>query len=1269
METMFTIKKEELDRYSPDESHIIFRELLYAESTRLEIPPSKITIKTDSSVKDGGIDAYIENDTENESGLIKKGQTGFQIKSGKTFEPWQLAELRNELFGERKEPNKNNLKKMIKHCLDGGGRYVIVCFGIELLKEQRVLAESNLRDILHNDCDYEDPQIDIFDQTGLIGFFKPYPSLCLLIKGTEKIQFQTHKSWGQDEDMRNEYMPDQNEDQLVSALQGELRGADDSIHIRILGEPGIGKTKLIYEATRREDLSPLVIYVSRPSNFLENPLLNEILRVDNDFYVILVVDDLDVSTSSNLWNKLRNRGPRIKLISIYPEEEEYRAGTTRYYSLKHLELEKIVEIIENYRVSKDLAKKWASYCDGNPRVAHIIGMNLREDPENPEDVLKEVDYTNLWKRFITGGDDPNDQKVVQRELTLRYLSIFKRFGFGRDLINEARYIAKLIEETDPQITWMRFQEIISTLRKRKILQGDITLYITPKLFHVWLWTEFWDRYGLGIELEDFSKKLKPKLREWFFEMFAYAKKSEVAMKKVREILGEAGPFQGANKEFLKSKLGANFFLILTEADPESALKCLNNTIGKWTKEERLEYKNGRREIIWALQKLARKKELFLGAARILLLLAEAENESYANNATGVFIDLFSPGPGKVAPTAASPLERLPIIKDAFNSGIKDRQMLVLKACERALQVRRFVRVIDNINYGFPKDEQFWTPKSYEEWIQGHRAIWSLLESEIDKLEENLQAEACNILINKIRSLGTKSEFQTIVFKTIKTLSKRKFCNREMLLNRISELLHFEKGLLTDDILVRWTKLKEELTGNDFPSLLKRYVGMSLLFEDDIDRDGLPIGEARNQIQQLAKDAIKNPALLRSELTWLLTDQANKAYFFGYELGKKDEILSLLPNLLKFIESKEEPINYSLINGYFRSIFERNREEWEKILDDLYKQEKYFELVFQLSQRSGVTDRSVLRILNLYKNGAITLKQLQDSYLGHRSQAMSEDTFNKWLKLLIETPRTEAIALILDFYFSYYVQHDSEKILPKELTLKLLTDERLFRKNIEYKFSNMDSFYWYRIASKFFELYPNESITIVEIIFQHFREEGTIIEGYDSYINNFLIDFGKKFPEQIWKSITQYFIIDKYQHDSRSFWLLNWMQRKNFLSLIPLKLIWGWIDEDEQNRASLIARYAPRALYDDNNNPTLSYKVLKRYGHLEDVRIELLINFTTGTEIYRPPASLHYQKKKEKFSKLKLDETNNNVLQWLNEYLAELDQYIDRAKMREERNEW
>ncbi len=541
MDTIFTVRNEDLRPLSPEEAVEFFRELLWAEARRIGVSIAKVHVSTWINVPDGGVDASVDDIPATPvSDLVKEGITSFQIKAGASFEPWQDSQIKRELFGS-KPPDKNNLGSGVRNCMDNNGLYVFVCFKHDLTSEQHRQTIEHLNNYL-NQIGYSHPRVEVLSQSNIIGMLKIFPSLALRVNRRGLLRFQTHQSWSREAEMSKPFNPGPVQKEFMSNFQNELRNADEATHIRVWGEPGIGKTRLILEATRTDDLEPLVIYCDAASKFRDSDLMNEILRDDNQFFMILVIDECDPDARSYIWNKLKYCGPRIKLISVYNEYDE-TAGNIKYLNASPLDREQISQIIQGYEIPKDQADRWEDICGGSPRVAHVIGWNLKN---NPEDLLRSPDTVNVWDRYIVGGDNPSSPIVEQRRLVLRYLALFKRFGYGRAVAVESQAIALRVEEADPQITWPRFQEIIQNLRQRKILQGENTLYITPKALHIKLWTDWWETYGHTVSLIQFLNGLSPTLVDWFNEMFRYARGSKTASEIVKQLLAVDGLFGDEN---------------------------------------------------------------------------------------------------------------------------------------------------------------------------------------------------------------------------------------------------------------------------------------------------------------------------------------------------------------------------------------------------------------------------------------------------------------------------------------------------------------------------------------------------------------------------------------------------------------------------------------------------------------------------------------------------------------------------------------------------
>ena len=93
-------------------------------------------------VADGGIDASVKS----KSKAKVKGDdllgvsTGFQIKTG-DFAPWQPSVIHKELFSSsKKKAALGNLSPEVRSLLEKQQRYVMVCFGVDLLSKERADA-------------------------------------------------------------------------------------------------------------------------------------------------------------------------------------------------------------------------------------------------------------------------------------------------------------------------------------------------------------------------------------------------------------------------------------------------------------------------------------------------------------------------------------------------------------------------------------------------------------------------------------------------------------------------------------------------------------------------------------------------------------------------------------------------------------------------------------------------------------------------------------------------------------------------------------------------------------------------------------------------------------------------------------------------------------------------------------------------------------------------------------------------------------------------
>ncbi|MCH7560220.1 MAG: hypothetical protein IIC67_02435 [Thaumarchaeota archaeon] len=1249
MSLLFEVKTEHLKNLGSERSVGLIRRLVWSDATSSGIGKNLINIPTAITVKDGGIDGEVNGaEKDGKYGIIKKGVTRYQIKSGE----FSLTDsnIKSILFKD----GTDDLKDRIKSCLDNDGTLVIIFTGWDDPDVIDDNVSNKFREKLQSISDkYKTSKIEVWRQNTIIGFLENFPSLRLYVLGIQDNSFYTHENWSSQSDMRPIMHLGEDQEKFIQDFRNTLRTNDRPVHIRIIGEPGIGKTKLVLKVTSIEDLQPVTIYVEDPTKLEGRDFLNIISGTDDKSDIILVVDECNFTEQTRIWNRLEHKSPNIKLVTIFNEPDD-SSGTTLRMDVPELDDKEIGEILhEEYNVEENQLAKWIDFCKPSPRFTHMIGQNLRD---NPEDILKPPDSVDIWNRCIAGRLSFDSDEFKNKRTVLIWLSLFKKFGFESPFDKESQKIASLIESSD-NIPIGIFTQTVNKLREMKILQGHSTLYITPKILHVYFWTRWWKEYGQNMApridqliISEEGARDPLNLFKWYCEMFEYAKQSPEASKVVTELL--TGKFFEGDAA-LKSHLGASFFLTLSKTDPSSALSYLERTIGTKSRDELLEFTIGRRSIIWSLERMSAFKEHFGRSASLLLLLAEAENETYSNNATGIFADLFSPAPGRVAPTEVAPKDRIHVLQSAMNSDSKYKRTIGIKACSRALQGGSFSRVVSDY-YDINEKPKLWEPKSRDEIIEYYQLMLDLLMDQLEKHSED-QNEVTTVILDNMRHMIIVPDLSERMVKIIRELHEKFHIDDEKLIETVMSVVDFDGEKLDPKVVKSLEKIQKDITGSNFHSLMKRYVGMDLRVDwllQTKDHDNV----REKEIDSLATKAVdaKN---LEPELQWLVTNKAKHGYVFGYELAKKDRGYSLLEMILNALRKSKDSSGF-FAGGYFRHIFENDVNRWELELDMMYDDPVLCRLLPEITWRSGLTDKSAKRLVNGINDKKFDYTFLVHFKYGGVTNRLSEEAFTEWIEILLEEKEKRAIFLAMDIFHSYFV-HRQQKTLPKDLTLRLLLHENIIHKDPKIMYDVMDEYHWKEIGLAFVKQYPDDSIKIVENVIKNFDTEN-FFGRYGSESTKVLDEIAKIMPRDVWKTVSQYL---GPPIDSRAFSIRQWMRgglfdsKGGILTAIPMSEITSWIDQDKKTRASYIASFFPPVFERVRD-------FLIRYGDQKEVRRHLLINFSN--ESWMGSAITHYEKKKKEVEKLKEKETNVNVLSWLNYYIESLDYDIKRSKESEER---
>lgn len=1250
--SIFAPSPNELGKLNSELGTSVFLALLRCETVAVGLSPKDVVLSLDINVKDGGIDAKVENSPATTS-LLNEGSTYFQIKTGESFKPWWPSHLKKELFGKTNaSPSKKLLGSEIKNCLDRNGTYSIVTFGHDLLPNQHTAAVKELVSLL-NACGYENPSVCIYGQGQLVGELDKYPSICLDLIGLDEGGFLSIQGWRRNAQMQLPLEVGDKQQAFISDIQTILCDRTYQ-HIRVIGEPGIGKTRSVLEAVSIEDISSSVIYVPSGEDFQKSRLFSEILKPDRGYSATLIIDDCDNRDRASIWSALKGHSG-IRLITIDHGPDESHDSTMKTLLCPQLEEGQINNILYGYLNKNTDLRNWASWCNGSPRVAHAVGENLRS---NPEDILKSPADVPIWDRFIVGHKEMSSHEAEHYRVVLRYIALFQRFGFESPVNEEGQFICNLIQEVDPTITWGRFQQIIQYYRNKRILQGSHTLFIVPKALHIYLWVEFWKNHGHGFQFQEFLEKIPASMRRWFLQLFIYAHAAEPARAVVKDILSPTGPF--SNQNFLESEVGMRFLNYLSEADPSSTLSLLERTVKTWSHEKLFQWKTGRQDIVWALEKISVWDELFFRAIDLLIPMALAENANNSNNSKGLLLSLFCLGYGW-APTQAPPSKRVPILQELVKSTDSARRTLGLELCGQWFKTHGVFRRIGAEYQGLRPAIQFWRPKTYGEVFESWREVLKFLTNEMKGFSIADRNQATNILINASKGLLRIQNMSDEVMDILFELAQDKEINRKSITQFVIWELRQNNEGLGKNMLSKFRQLDKILTGESLWERITRYVLHTNWDEeyrfrgDEYSETNLP-GE---RVKKLAKEYMNDTRVFGEHLEKLASENGHRLPEFGVECGKLSTS-EFDDKLFSYVRLNASSNNGMFVGGYLVGLRTHNAERWEKELHQLLHDEELRNIAIDCIDRSGFTESLLRDMILLLADRKLTSSAFNRFAIRPNLCDINEEFFQELVTTLLDNPDDTTASICTQLVHDRYFENENHQDFPEELVFDVITVIPISKDQ-----DQMYEFYWGRVAESFINKFPNRSIELLSHILGNMGDISHY--GSSSYIAKLADKITAKQPQKSWEVVSGLLASETNSRYDIIDWLcdsdIEDLPRRNAISYMPAEEIISWAKIDTENRLWLVQEMMPKTL-DLDAGGLLTRLYIEEFCDDDRCSSSLFAHFHMGCWI--GPESDHLSKIRDLARKWLSEIQSTKVQLWLGKFIEYLSSGIESTLIQEER---
>lgn len=545
------------------------------------------------------------------------------------------------------------------------------------------------------------------------------------------------------------------ENNVTNTILDQLRD-DEEMTIVLTALSGMGKSKLIYEAFNWSETQEHRYYAKYDADHKQiMQEAEQIMRKNYDKDGIIIVDDWPVNYIDDLIDIRNNCNGQFRLIMVNHDffNDQLKPDTDKYrlIELKPKDMEERVGqyICQELKVNKQNeadVKAIMQMAGGYPQMAiELVKVYKAQNSAGLEAV------SHLMPKLLSfSPGDEKEEKAIWQTLSLCMPFPYKEAsheGF-KFLINDEHVtqLGSTTFEKRRSITAKLVQRYSPTL----IDSQGMWLYVRPFPLAVWLTSEwFKDVCNTPGNFKDFIESVKKQpthvqnaISEGFCKHIQQMSGNKDAFRMVEKLVNSDVNNPFFNEETLCSGLGSKLFLAMSTVNPAAIAANLRRVLGckniEWLKGHF--DGEGRRNVVWALERLCFAQESYNDAVVMMARLAMAENEDIGNNATGQLVQLFHIA---LSGTEVDLKTRLQTLKDIIVEG-EDHIALVIRCFDAALRNGGFTRMGGAEKFGFENRKDY-TPTWSEifdywygcrdlllDWMEKKPEVTELLAGMVEK---------------------------------------------------------------------------------------------------------------------------------------------------------------------------------------------------------------------------------------------------------------------------------------------------------------------------------------------------------------------------------------------------------------------------------------------------------------------------------------------------------------------------------------------------------
>ena len=420
------------------------------------------------------------------------------------------------------------------------------------------------------------------------------------------------------------FAPDGPRARLIEDIRAFATGTGASVHLHIFGDSGVGKSRAVFEALKEPVIVDRVVAHLDYSDAAPAAVVAAARSATT--HVIMVVDEVEPYEAERLAAAASIADGRIRLITIGDRVSRRDRGDAASLEVAPLEEGIVTSLVERVTgLAPEDARLVADLTEGFPKLAILLATAVRESPDRGSitALLRGRGLNGLLGSMIA-------DEATRRDLA--HLALVSRIGFDDELAVETSQLCAAFELEE-----RHFRATIARETGRFVATAGRYRRVSPGALAVWLAQELIEN-GPDAFVEHVTA-LPNSLFDGFRTQLQMLGGDPLLDDIIAGVVARRASTFRTLSELTSSD--ANLLNAVAFAAPEVAAPVIRALV-EATAPEAVHAFDGdqRRALVWALQHLLWFDTTFENAATALLALAVGENESWANNATGVLTDAF-----------------------------------------------------------------------------------------------------------------------------------------------------------------------------------------------------------------------------------------------------------------------------------------------------------------------------------------------------------------------------------------------------------------------------------------------------------------------------------------------------------------------------------------------------------------------------------------------------------------------------------------------------